>query len=247
MRTSPIDVKSAIHSRQQPTDHSPRTTITTPKKTTINTMQFTRQAFHSHQSILAHVPLLPIQLPVHPSVALKVVPAWLFKGMSRPLAWVVVWSVSGCSSLSLCLFCLCYMSLDLNLLCIAMFGVLFVFITALLSWMLLQCIEVLCNRTLMMLSPLAPVPITLWGLFFRCYGSFCPVKVVLLAPCELACLWILMALMRHCILGTLSTFSVCPRLVMVLGPVLVCISGSGCIYPSVVESFAWFLYISSPW
>ena len=36
------------------------------------------------------------------------------------------------------------------------------------SWMLLQCIEVLCNRTLMMLSPLAPVPITLWGLFFRC-------------------------------------------------------------------------------
>ena len=23
--------------------------------------------------------------------------------------------------------------------------------------------------------------------------------------------------------------------------------GSGCIYPSVVESFAWFLYISSPW
>ena len=79
-----------------------------------------------------------------------------------------VWSVSGCSSLSLCLFCLCYMSLDLNLLCIAMFGVLFVFITALLSWMLLQCIEVLCNRTLMMLSPLAPVPITLWGLFFRC-------------------------------------------------------------------------------
>ena len=117
------------------------------------------------------------------------------------------------------------MSLDLNLLCIAMFGVLFVFITALLSWMLLQCIEVLCNRTLMMLSPLAPVPITLWGLFFRCYGSFCPVKVVLLAPCELACLWILMALMRHCILGTLSTFSVCPRLSMVLGPVLVCISG----------------------
>ena len=34
-----------------------------------------------------------------------------------------------------------------------------------------------------------------------------------------------MALMRHCILGTLSTFSVCPRLSMVLGPVLVCISG----------------------
>ena len=30
---------------------------------------------------------------------------------------------------------------------------------------------------------------------------------------------------RHCILGTLSTFSVCPRLSMVLGPVLVCISG----------------------
>ena len=54
---------------------------------------------------------------------------------------------------------------------------------------------------------------------------FCPVKVVLLAPCELACLWILMALMRHCILGTLSTFSVCPRLSLVLGPVLVCISG----------------------
>ena len=23
--------------------------------------------------------------------------------------------------------------------------------------------------------------------------------------------------------------------------------GSGCIYPSVDESFAWFLYISSPW
>ena len=23
--------------------------------------------------------------------------------------------------------------------------------------------------------------------------------------------------------------------------------GSGCMYPSVVESFAWFLYISSPW
>ena len=23
--------------------------------------------------------------------------------------------------------------------------------------------------------------------------------------------------------------------------------GSGCIHPSVVESFAWFLYISSPW
>ena len=23
--------------------------------------------------------------------------------------------------------------------------------------------------------------------------------------------------------------------------------GSGCIYPSVVESFAWFLYIFSPW
>ena len=129
------------------------------------------------------------------SIALKIL--WRLSG--------AVWSVSGCSSLSLCLFCLYYMSLDLNLLCIAMFGVLFAFITALLSWMLLPCIGVLCNRTLMMLSPLAPVPITLWGLFFRCSGSFCPVKVVLLAPCELASPWILMALMRHCILGTLST------------------------------------------
>ena len=27
----------------------------------------------------------------------------------------------------------------------------------------------------------------------------------------------------------------------------VCLVGPGCIYPSVVESFAWFLYISSPW
>ena len=149
------------------------------------------------------------------SIALKIL--WRLSG--------AVWSVSGCSSLSLCLFCLYYMSLDLNLLCIAMFGVLFAFITALLSLMLLQCIGVPCNRTLMMLSPLALVPTTLWGLFFRCYGSFCPVKVVLLAPCELACLWILMALMKHCILGTLSTSSVCPRLSMVLGPVLVYISG----------------------
>ena len=64
------------------------------------------------------------------------------------------------------------------------------------------------------------------GAIFQVLRILRPAKVVLLAPCELACLWILMALlMKHCILGTLSTSSVCPRLWMVLGPVFVCISG----------------------
>ena len=91
--------------------------------------------------------------------------------------------------------------------------------------MLLQCIEVCYDRTLMMLSRLALGPIILWGLSFRCYGFSCLVQVELHAPCGIACLWMLLPLMRHCPLGTLSTSSICPRLNMVLDPVLVCISG----------------------
>ena len=147
------------------------------------------------------------------SIALKIL--WRLSG--------AVGSASGCSSLSLCLFCLYYMSLDLNLLCIAMFGVLFAFITALLSWMLLQCIGVPCNIDDALSTRSRAHNFV--GALFQVLRILLPVKVVLLAPCELACLWILMALMKHCILGTLSTSSVCPRLSMVLGPVLVCISG----------------------
>ena len=91
--------------------------------------------------------------------------------------------------------------------------------------MLLQCIEVCYDRTSMMLSRLALGPIILWGLSFRCYGFSCLVQVELHAPCGIACLWMLLPLMRHCPLGTLSTSSICPRLNMVLDPVLVCISG----------------------
>ena len=75
-----------------------------------------------------------------------------------------------------------------------------------------------------MLSRLALGPIILWGLSFRCYGFSCLVQVELHAPCGIACLWMLLPLMRHCPLGTLSTSSICPRLNMVLDPVLVCIS-----------------------